>query len=159
MVVNLLLVVVSFVAMEGVACFTHKYIMHGFMWCWHASHHRRRQGLFERNDWFAVVFAIPAAAMIIVGSSVEPLGWLRSCGVGITGYGVCYVAFHDILVHRRIRHRWNPRFSYLQGLMRAHRLHHKKKTKEHCVSFGFLWAPRKYSMSEAAVPPPGMQHV
>ena len=45
--------VVAFLFMEGVAWFTHKYVMHGFLWVWHRSHHTPRTGMFELNDLFA----------------------------------------------------------------------------------------------------------
>ena len=45
--------------MEGVAYVAHKYVMHGFLWSLHESHHRPRAGVFEKNDWFAAIFALP----------------------------------------------------------------------------------------------------
>ena len=54
---NLFLFVGTVVAMEWVAWFSHKYIMHGWGWAWHASHHRPRDGWFELNDLYAVVGA------------------------------------------------------------------------------------------------------
>jgi beta-carotene 3-hydroxylase len=62
--VNSLVLVFFFLFMEGVAWFTHKYVMHGFMWVWHRSHHSARNGVFEKNDLFAFVFAIPSFLLI-----------------------------------------------------------------------------------------------
>ena len=45
-----------FILMECVAWFTHKYIMHGFMWVWHESHHKPRKGAWELNDLFGFMF-------------------------------------------------------------------------------------------------------
>ena len=51
--------------MEFVAWFAHKYIMHGFLWSWHEDHHKphfEKEGFFEKNDLFFLVFATPRAA-------------------------------------------------------------------------------------------------
>ena len=46
--------------MEGVAWFTHKYIMHGFLWSLHKDHHQpNHDTILEKNDFFFVIFAIP----------------------------------------------------------------------------------------------------
>ena len=60
MLVNVLIVLGTFIFMEGVAWFTHKYIMHGFLWSWHKSHHKKHDHFLEMNDLFAVVFSIPS---------------------------------------------------------------------------------------------------
>lgn len=39
--INLLIVLLAFVAMEGVAWFSHKYLMHGLFWYLHKDHHKR----------------------------------------------------------------------------------------------------------------------
>jgi beta-carotene 3-hydroxylase len=52
------LLLASFAGMEAVAYYTHKYVMHGFLWSLHESHHRPREGLFEKNDLFAFYFTI-----------------------------------------------------------------------------------------------------
>jgi beta-carotene 3-hydroxylase len=141
---NIFLVVGTFFFMEGVAWFTHKYIMHGFLWTWHKSHHELRKGYFERNDLFAVVFSVPAVALIVVGTQVPSLRFLLYIGVGVTAYGIFYVLFHDILVHRRVKINFKPTNRYLQRMIRAHYIHHAKHTKENCEAFGFLYAPPKY---------------
>ena len=46
--------------MEAVAYFSHKYVMHGFGWFLHESHHSPREGFFELNDLYAAIFAIPS---------------------------------------------------------------------------------------------------
>jgi beta-carotene 3-hydroxylase len=80
--------------MEFVAWFTHKYVMHGFLWSWHASHHSIRKGIFERNDLFAIVFSIPAIVLIILGSHYS-IYEIMFIGFGITAYGIFYLIFHD----------------------------------------------------------------
>ena len=128
-------------AMEAFAYAAHRWIMHGPMWFWHASHHAPRDGLFERNDRFALVFGLASCAPIFMGTQLH-LGtawtWL---GLGIIAYGMIYFLFHDVLVHRRVAHGIVPRSRYLRRIVQAHRLHHAVGTKDGTVSFGFLYAP------------------
>jgi beta-carotene 3-hydroxylase len=44
--VPVLIVLATVAAMEFVAWSSHKYVMHGFGWGWHASHHEARRGWF-----------------------------------------------------------------------------------------------------------------
>ena len=128
-------------AMEGVAYVAHRWVMHGFMWGLHRSHHEPRRGAFEANDWFAVIGATPAIAMIYAGTVG---GWSAAwlwLGIGITAYGVVYFGFHDVIVHRRVPVSWLPRGRYMKRIIQAHRLHHVVETKAGTVSFGFVYAP------------------
>ena len=136
---DIALFLAAFLFMEGFAWFTHKYVMHGFMWVWHKSHHEPRPGIFELNDLFAVVFAAPAIAGIYLG--VHGLPPLLPIGLGITAYGAVYFMFHDGLVHRRYKVPMNGKSKFWKRLIQAHRIHHAVGTKEGCVSFGFLIAP------------------
>lgn len=126
-------------AMEAVAWLAHKYVMHGFLWSLHKSHHEPREGAFEKNDWFAAFFAIPSIVLIYLGVHGTPLA--LAAGLGILGYGLIYFFFHDILVHRRIDLGLRPRKGYLARVVQAHRLHHAVEGKHGCVSFGFIFAP------------------
>lgn len=139
MLVNTLLFLVALAGMEAVAYYTHKYVMHGFLWSLHGSHHVPKHGRFEKNDLFAVFFAIPSVLLIYLGVNVyDPLLWL---GLGMTAYGFVYFAFHDVLVHRRIPHGYVPKSGYLRRIMQAHHMHHAGKGKDDRVSFGFVYAP------------------
>ena len=138
------LVLASFLTMEFVAWFSHKYIMHGFMWNWHESHHQPRQGFFEKNDLFSVVFSIPAMICILLGTLYPSLRFLIWIGVGITLYGVFYFVFHDVIVHRRIHIKYIAKSKYMKRIIRAHKIRHKKLSKEDGEAFGFLYAPSKY---------------
>ncbi len=136
---NALLFLIGLVGMEAVAYYSHKYIMHGFLWSLHEDHHRPRTGIFEKNDLFAVFFSLPSIMLIYLGvNAYPPLLWL---GLGIAGYGVCYFVFHDIIVHRRIDLRYKPKSGYMKRIVRAHYIHHGTKGKEGAVSFGFLYSP------------------
>ena len=37
----------TFIFMEFVAWFTHKYVMHGLLWILHRDHHQGHEGFFE----------------------------------------------------------------------------------------------------------------
>lgn len=139
---GLLLLLVTLLAMEGVAYAAHRWVMHGPGWFLHASHHRARTGMFEANDWYAVIFAVPSILLFWWGIGLghgAGYGWV---GGGIAAYGAVYFGFHDVIVHRRIGHRYVPRSSYMKRIVQAHRLHHAVEAREGAVSFGFLWAPR-----------------
>lgn len=136
---NTSIVLATVAGMEIFAWWAHKYVMHGWGWGWHRSHHEPANGWFEKNDLYALVFAGVAVVLIALGTS----GWwpLQWVGAGMTLYGFLYFVVHDGLVHKRWPWRWVPRTGYAKRLYQAHRLHHAVRGREGCVSFGFLWAP------------------
>ncbi len=137
--VPLAIVLATAVAMELAAAWIHEHVMHGWGWGWHRSHHEETEGHFERNDLYAVLFAVVAVALFAVGSLWwEPVWWM---GVGLCFYGVIYFFVHDGLVHQRWPFRHVPKRGYLRRLYQAHRLHHAVETREGAVSFGFVFAP------------------
>jgi beta-carotene 3-hydroxylase len=137
--VNAAIVLASVIAMEAVAWASHKYVMHGWGWAWHRSHHEPGRRVLERNDLYAVVFAAISITLIAVGNQgVWPLAWL---GLGMALYGFLYFVVHDGLVHGRWPFRHVPTRGYLKRLVQAHRLHHAVRTRESAISFGFLYAP------------------
>ena len=142
--INAALVIGTFLFMEFVAWFTHKYIMHGFLWTWHKSHHTKHDHALEKNDLFAVVFSIPSVLLIVVGFEIPEVSFLKYVGFGVLSYGIFYFIFHDIIVHRRIKIKYNPTSNYMRRIMNAHYVHHEKHTKDGAEAFGFLFAPRKY---------------
>ena len=138
---GLLVALATVALMEAFAYAAHRWIMHGPMWNWHASHHTERDGPFERNDRFALVFALVSCAPIFAGTQLGAGTAWTWVGVGIIVYGMIYFLFHDVLVHRRVAHGIVPRSRYLRRIVQAHRLHHAVGTKDGTVSFGFLYAP------------------
>jgi beta-carotene 3-hydroxylase len=148
-VINTIIVISVFILMEGVAWFTHKYIMHGFMWTWHHSHHVPRKGRFERNDLFAVVFSLPSIGLFYYSTYYMESFYLTSVAIGILAYGLFYFLFHDVLVHQRIKFRAKITSNYLKRLLNAHYAHHTTHTKEEGESFGFLFASKKYEKKDA----------
>ena len=137
----ILLFLGTILAMEGVAYFAHRWVMHGPGWFLHASHHRERTGLFEYNDLYAVIFAVPSIVLLYGGVQADWGAWAVWVGAGIAAYGAIYFGFHDVIVHRRVSHRYVARSAYMKRIVQAHRLHHATEGKHGSVSFGFLWAP------------------
>jgi beta-carotene 3-hydroxylase len=147
-VLNVLLFIAFAVYMEWVAWFTHKYVMHGFLWVLHEDHHRPTDRGWQKNDWFAVFFASVSMLVILSGAlrRVWPVTW---AGLGIALYGLGYMLFHDIMFHRRIPGvRIRARGPYLQRIVRAHKVHHQTSNqKENGTAFGFLYAGRQYDVN------------
>jgi beta-carotene 3-hydroxylase len=134
----------TFLFWEFIAWFSHKYIMHGFLWTWHKSHHTKHDHALEKNDLFGVVFSIPSIVLIYYGTVVDDNPYLISAGIGIFCYGIFYFLFHDVIVHQRIRWRPARRSKYLQRMIHAHYIHHSKHTRKGCEAFSFLVALKKY---------------
>ena len=128
-------------AMEGFAYVMHRWVMHGPGWFLHESHHRVRHGRFELNDLYGAIFAIPSIVLIYGGVQAGWGAWATAVGVGIATYGAIYFGFHDVIVHRRLQHRYVPKSAYMKRIVQAHRLHHVLESKHHGLSFGFLVAP------------------
>ena len=131
--------------MEGFTWIAHKYVMHGFLWSLHKDHHsHNKSGYFERNDYFFVIFAIPAIILIFAGA-FQGYSVSFYVGIGITIYGIAYFVVHDLFIHQRIKVLRNTQNPYLKAIRRAHKEHHKHTRKEDGECFGFLWIlPVKY---------------
>lgn len=133
----LLIAAAAFLAMEGVAWVAHRYVMHGWGWGWHRSHHEPRRGVLEANDAFGALGAAFAFGLFLLAAAMQS-PWLQAVAAGMTCYGIVYWLVHDGLVHQRWPLHWVPRSGYLRRLYQAHRLHHAVRTREGAVSFGFL---------------------
>ena len=137
------LVLGAFFFMEFMAWFTHKYVMHGFLWVLHKDHHIRDGRKIEWNDVFAIIFAIPSVLLIFLG--YENLDYRLWIGVGIFLYGFAYFMFHDVYVHQRIKMLKNFSNRYLRATVKAHKEHHIPRAH---YNYGFLVAPVKYYVEE-----------
>ena len=138
-----LLFVGTFIFMEFVAWFTHRYVMHGFLWSLHEDHHQGSPGFFEKNDAFFLIFAIPSFLCCLFGS-VYGYTFLLPIGLGIMAYGLAYFLVHDIFIHQRFKLFRNTRNRYLLALRRAHKMHHKHLNPSPGELFGMLSVARKY---------------
>ena len=141
-----LLFLATVAVMEGVAYVAHRWVMHGFGWFLHKSHHEPRTGNWEMNDWYFVIFAAPSIALLIGGTAGYWGAWAIWMGAGIAAYGAIYLGFHDVIVHKRWDSGYVPRWSYMKRIVQAHRIHHIVETKDGTVSFGFLIAPTPESL-------------
>lgn len=141
---NFLIVVITFFVMEGLTWFTHKYIMHGFLWVLHKDHHdHSNDGPMEKNDYFFVIFAVPTIILMYYGTVQSFNHWFY-IAMGIALYGMAYFFVHDIFIHQRIKLLRDTENPYLLAIRRAHKQHHKHIGKEKGECFGFLWVPVKY---------------
>lgn len=136
----------TFLTMEFMAWFTHKYVMHGFLWYLHKDHHQKEPGFFEKNDAFFLIFAFPSALSFIFGSATE-YKFLFFIGLGIAIYGLAYFLVHDVYIHRRFKwfnpsHHW-----YFKAIRKAHQVHHQHLQKEDGECFGMLLAPKRFFKS------------
>ena len=146
--------IVAFVAaavfMEFVARTAHKHVMHRLGWCLHYDHHNASGRVFQKNDLYALIFAVPSFLLIFFGLRNQ---WyiMAAAGFGVALYGVGYILFHDIMFHGRIKSlKFKPKHPYLKRIINAHRVHHAAATKGGAISFSFLWAPRKYGPDNQA---------
>jgi beta-carotene 3-hydroxylase len=143
----ILLITGSFLFMEFMAWFTHKYVMHGLLWSLHKDHHIRDGRKVEWNDVFAVIFALPSILLIFFG--YEQADYRLWLGVGIFLYGMSYFLFHDVYVHQRVKLLKNFSNRYLRATVKAHLDHHKPHNHH---NYGFLVAPAKYYFEEFRKP-------
>ncbi|NOQ70566.1 MAG: carotene hydroxylase [Crocinitomix sp.] len=136
-------VVLAFVFMEFMAWFTHKFIMHGFLWNLHEDHHQPRGKFFQKNDLFFLIFAIPSWLNIMFGFIYQN-DIMIGIGFGIAVYGLAYFLVHDILIHRRKKWLDKTDNRYFRAVRKAHKVHHKNQYKEKGACFGMLLFPFKY---------------
>ena len=141
---NILITIFVFIAMEPMTWLIHKYVMHGFLWILHQDHHdHSNEGELEKNDYFFIIFAIPAIALFYFGA-LAGYNYLFFIGLGITLYGVAYFFVHDIFIHQRIKIFSKTNHPYFLAIRRAHKQHHKHIGKEEGECFGFLFVLIKY---------------
>lgn len=147
MITQVLIIIGTFMGMEAVAWFTHKYVMHTVLWSLHKDHHiNDHKSFFQRNDFFFLIFAIPGIICLALGLLYDSEATLF-VGVGITLYGVAYFLVHDVFIHQRFRIFRKTDNPYLKAIRRAHKAHHKHLDKENGECFGMLLVPFKYFMT------------
>ena len=132
MTLKICLLIFSFLFMELVAWFTHKYVMHGFLWLIHRDHHLRNHRYLEWNDLFAIIFALPSIILIFLG--FPDFNYAFFIGLGIAGYGLAYFLFHDSLVHGRVKILRGININYFRAILSAHLYHHNGME-----NYGFLF--------------------
>jgi len=133
----------SFIGMEFMAWATHKFLMHGSMWFFHEDHHDLKPHVFEKNDVFFLIYAVPSWLCIMLGMMADnyiPV-WI---GYGIALYGFTYFMIHDVYIHRRFKWLRDIDHPYFMAIRKAHKVHHKHTGKEDGECFGMLIVPKKY---------------
>ena len=154
--INILIVLAAFMFMEFVAWSNHKFVMHGFLWKWHADHHMNdhkknasqtelyKPG-FEKNDYFFLVYAIPGIILLIAGFYFK-IASLLSAGIGISLYGMTYFAIHDVIIHQRLKIPFliNIKNKYIRAIVRAHLAHHRGKNVRDFDNYGLLIFQRRF---------------
>ena len=132
--------------MEFVAWATHKYIMHGFLWNLHQDHHVvDKNKIFQKNDYFFLIFAIPSIVLMYYGFSNMSVEFF--IGLGILFYGIAYFLVHEVIIHRRLPPPSKTKSKYIKAIRKAHKIHHKNLGKKNGVNFGMLIVPKKYFKS------------
>ena len=140
----ILIYISTFIFMEFMAWFSHKYIMHGFLWHLHKDHHKKdHSSWFERNDLFFIFYALVSTTLVILWGEFGFWAGLPMA-LGIFTYGMSYFVVHDIFIHQRFKIFKKTNSKYAKGLRRAHKIHHKNIHKEDGECFGMLWIPLKY---------------
>ncbi len=140
----ILIYVATFLFMEFMAWFSHKYIMHGFLWHLHKDHHKKdHRSWFERNDLFFIFYAVVSMSLVILWGEYGFWAGLPMA-LGIFTYGMSYFIVHDIFIHQRFKLFRSTNSKYAKGLRRAHKIHHKNIHKGGGECFGMLWVPMKY---------------
>ncbi|WP_394975819.1 beta-carotene hydroxylase [uncultured Croceitalea sp.] len=142
--IGIVIFIGTFSIMEFMAWFTHKYVMHGFLWSLHQDHHKKdHDSWFERNDAFFIFYAIVSMVCFYLGAETTFwYGW--PLGLGILAYGIAYFMVHDIFIHQRFKIFRNANNWYAKGVRRAHKIHHKHLGKKDGECFGMLVVPFKY---------------
>jgi len=144
-VINIAIILLTIASMEAFSWFIHKYLFHGPLWFIHKSHHVERKGWFEFNDVFSLLFASISLYLMWQGrTDFNVRFWI---GLGISVYGVIYFIFHDWFIHNRFKS-FKSSNSYLLGIRRAHKIHHKSIKKNPSEEFGLLLASKKYFQSK-----------
>ena len=139
----IVIVIVTFCIMEGVTWLSHRYVMHGFLWVLHKDHHQKGPGIFEKNDAFFLIFAIPSWLCIMLGV-IYKSELSIAIGSGITLYGVAYFMVHEVIIHQRLKWFTRSNNTYIRSIRWAHKMHHKHLNKNKGESFGFLFVNKKY---------------
>jgi hypothetical protein len=84
MILNFAIFLGTLIAMEGVGFLAHKYVMHGWGWFLHRSHHEEHLGAFETNDIYLLALGLVAVGLIVLGNSGhDPLQWVGAGGCGL----------------------------------------------------------------------------
>lgn len=123
------LVVFSFFIMEFLSYLLHRFVLHGWFWNIHKSHHKSSHSIFELNDFFSLSFSIIAIILMIVGLQENIISsFYFPIGLGITFYGILYFIIHDVYVHKRFLS-FQTSNRLINIIKKAHQKHHQSVNK------------------------------
>lgn len=130
--------------MEIFSYIVHRWVFHGVLWRIHESHHVTRNGKFELNDIFSVIFGSASVLLLVFAKYPISESIAFPVGLGIAIYGVLYFIAHDLFTHRRFL----PFISsnkILLTIRAAHQRHHQTAEKYGIEPFGlFVFNFRKF---------------
>jgi beta-carotene 3-hydroxylase len=117
--------------------------MHGLLWYLHKDHHQVKPGVFEKNDSFFAIFAVPTILLLWFGT-YRDMWWMQAIGFGVLAYGFSYFLVHDVIIHQRFKWFSRSKSTYIRAIRWAHKMHHKHLDRHAGESFGMLYVHRKY---------------
>ncbi len=140
----LLLTAAAFAVMEVASYVLHRWLLHGWLWRMHRSHHDPAHGHgdgLEWNDLFSLTFAALSMGLLWIGRADPLASTAFPLGVGIAVYGLLYFVLHDLYAHGRL----GPKKTTIpaaQAVKRAHGRHHQSLAKAGQEPYGlFLFPP------------------
>ncbi len=139
--INSGIILFTLVAMEAFSWFIHKYLFHGPLWFIHKSHHEQKNGWFETNDIFSLLFG--SLAILLMWDGRLTLNIEFWTGTGISVYGIIYFIFHDWFIHNRLK-TFKTSNTYLLNIRKAHKIHHKAVDKNPSEEFGLLLVSKRH---------------
>lgn len=136
--IGLVVVLLTFLAMEVLSYVLHRYLFHSILWPIHQSHHVSRKGRWGRAPWHVEtndMFSLFFAGLAIAAFAWPPTWWI---GLGITVYGVIYFVVHDAVTHRRFVP-FDLEWAWVIRIRDAHREHHKDASKKGVGPYGLFF--------------------
>ena len=116
MLIKIIITLITVILMEGITWLTHKYVIRIFMvFTRRPSCFSRYNSIFEKNDLFFVIFAVPNILLMYFGMN-NGYNYLFCIGLGILIYGIFYFIVHDIIIHQRFKWFKNIKWRYIQTL-------------------------------------------
>ena len=93
----------TFLFMEFMAWFSHKYIMHGFLWTLHKDHHNQNLKTLVGKKQIYFLFSMPLLVCYFYSQVELGFQFGFAIGFGIMAYGLTYFIVHDIFIHQRFK--------------------------------------------------------
>lgn len=131
------LLILGFVGLEIFSYIIHRWLFHGLLWRIHRTHHVARQGSFELNDIFSLIFGGASVLLIVLAEYPLLESYAFPLGLGIALYGVFYFIVHDLFTHRRFLP-FGSDNRLLLTIRAAHQRHHQTAEQKGIEPFGLF---------------------